>query len=441
MTVPPKRAIPFYVWIVLAIALGAATGGLMGPRAAPLSNVGTLILDMIKGLAGPLILFAILDAFLKTEIDWKSGARMLLICLINATIAVVIGLSLSNWIRPGHGFLDAHSPHLAGAASEEYAKLSRSPASGRSIDFLADLLALVPTSLFRPIVENTVFSIVILAVLLGAALRRIKSTNLAVGSLDYLPVEQAIGVIYATIEIVLGWIVKLVPLAVFGVVAKTIGLYGVRPLGQVGLYLAVGISGLLVQVLVVYQAWLVLVARMPLRRFWSAAREAVMTATGTASSMATLPKTLECLERLGVSKRSSRLAACVGTNLNNDGILLYEAMAVLFVAQAIGIDLGFAEQLVVALACVIAGIGISGVPEAGLISLLVVLQTVKLPAAGVELVIPFLLSVDWVLGRCRAMTNVTSDMLVAVLLDRFNGQGNFESKTPRKDGAFDSGLE
>jgi Na+/H+-dicarboxylate symporter len=93
-------------------------------------------------------------------------------------------------------------------------------------------------------------------------------------------------------------------------------------------------------------------------------------------------------------------------------------MAVLFVAQVIGVDLSFGEQALVAASCVIAGIGISGVPDAGLISLLIVLKTVKLPEESVNAVVPFLLSVDWVLGRCRSVTNVASDMLVAVLLDR-----------------------
>ncbi len=120
---------------------------------------------------------------------------------------------------------------------------------------------------------------------------------------------------------------------------------------------------------------------------------------------------------MGVSPQSARLAACVGTNLNNDGILLYEAMAVLFVAQYYGIPLDFGRQLLAAASCVVAGIGIAGVPEAGLISLALVLTTVGLPTE----ILPLLLTVDWLLSRCRAVTNVTSDILVAVLLDRFGG--------------------
>src|SRR6185312_6619002 len=102
------------------------------------------------------------------------------------------------------------------------------------------------------------------------------------------------------------------------------------------------------QVFVVYQSWVVLVARMPLRKFWGGAREAVVYALGASSSLASLPVTLRCLDRMGVSPQSARLAACVGTNLNNDGILLYEAMAVLFVAQAYGVELSVGRQMMAA---------------------------------------------------------------------------------------------
>jgi DAACS family dicarboxylate/amino acid:cation (Na+ or H+) symporter len=172
-------------------------------------------------------------------------------------------------------------------------------------------------------------------------------------------------------------------------------------------------------VAIVYQVWIKFVAKIPLRQFWAGAREAVTYAMGTASSLATLPVTLRTLDRMGVSQQSARMAACVGTNLNNDGILLYEAMAVLFVAQASGIHLTLGEQLIAAASCAIAGIGISGVPEAGLISLIIVVRTVHLP----ETIVPMLLTVDWVLGRCRAMTNVVSDIVVAVLLDHFSPPG------------------
>ena len=208
--------------------------------------------------------------------------------------------------------------------------------------------------------------------------------------------------------------IRLIPFAVFGVVAKTIGEQGFAPLRGLAVYVGVALLGLAIHVFVTYQAWIVLVARMPLRAFWRGARDPVLYAMGAASSLATLPVTLAALDKMRVTPQSARLAACVGTNLNNDGILLYEAMAVLFVAQVHGLDLSLSQQLVAAFGCIVAGVGISGIPDAGLISLTVVLTTVGLPIE----IVPLLFTVDWLVGRARAMTNVVSDMLVAVLLDR-----------------------
>jgi Na+/H+-dicarboxylate symporter len=413
---------PMVARIVAGIALGVLVGELIGKRAEPLSQVGTVILDMIKGLAGPLLLFAVLDAFLRTRVEARSAGLMVGISLTNAAIAIAIGLTISNTIQPGR-WSDLAGSTAPAEARAEFEKQSRQLAPGRSIDFIRDLVGFLPTSLFRPLVDNSILSIVILAVLGGAALRRVKAEQIGRGETGYRAIEDGIATAYRAIEVILGWAVALVPLAVFGVVARTVGLYGYRSFRGVLVYLVVGVAGLAIQVLVVYQGWLILVARMSLVRFWSGAREAIATAIGTGSSLATLPVTLRSLDRMGVSPRSARLAACVGTNLNNDGILLYEAMAVLFVAQAIGVELNFAQQVLVAASCVVAGIGISGVPDAGLISLLIVLKTVKLPEESVNAVVPFLLSVDWVLGRCRSVTNVASDMLVAVLLDRLSPEG------------------
>jgi Na+/H+-dicarboxylate symporter len=129
--------------------------------------------------------------------------------------------------------------------------------------------------------------------------------------------------------------------------------------------------------------------------------------------------TLRCLtEKMGVSQESARLSACVGTNLNNDGITLYDAMAALFIAQACGFELTLGQQGVVVMASLMAGVGIAGIPEAGLIVLPLVLGSVGLPEAVVAAAIPLVLPVDWIIGRARSVVNVMSDMLVAILLDR-----------------------
>jgi Na+/H+-dicarboxylate symporter len=412
---------PLAAKIIIAMVLGIVAGLILGERADPLSKFGSLIIDMIKGLAGPLLLFAVLDAFLRTEVKARSGALMVFISITNGILALMIGLTLSNVFQPGRHIQIAYDEPAARAAAD-LERAARNVSSTRTIQFVDELVGLVPTSIVRPIVDNAVISIVIVAVLLGMALRRVKAGQIARGEEDYLAIERSVATLYKAIEVLLSWVIQLVPIAVFGVVAKTVGHYGFAPFRGLIVYLLVGLLGLGIQVAVVYQVWIGLIAGISLRRFWAGAREAVAYAMGTASSLATLPVTLKTLDKMGVSPQSARMAACVGTNLNNDGILLYEAMAVLFVAQASGIHLSVGEQLMAAGACAIAGIGISGVPEAGLISLIIVVRTVHLP----ETIVPILLTVDWVLGRARAMTNVVSDIVVAVLLDRFEPPGPVE---------------
>jgi Na+/H+-dicarboxylate symporter len=163
-------------------------------------------------------------------------------------------------------------------------------------------------------------------------------------------------------------------------------------------------------------AWL-LGGKSP-RVYLGGAREALVTGIATNSSLATVPVTLRCLtERLRVSESSARLSACMATNLNNDGIALYEAMAVLAIAQACGYELGLAQQFAVVLASVLAGIGIAGIPEAGIVMLPVVLASVGLPEAAAAAAVPLVMPVDWLLARARTALNVLSDMVVAIALD------------------------
>jgi len=246
--------------------------------------------------------------------------------------------------------------------------------------------------------------------LLGFALRSLKPdaslTSLILGA------EGAAKVSLRVTEVVVTWIVRLIPLAVFSVVVQTVGRAGVEGLHNLGYYVALGLAGLALHILITHHAWL-LYLRQPIRQFWRAAREPVVYAMGTNSSLATLPLTLKALDRLKVSRASSTLGACVGTNFNNDGILLYEAMAALMVAQALGYRLSFSSQITVAFLSMIAAMGIAGVPEAGFISLAVVLTTLGLSVEA----LPLLLTVDWIIARGRSVVNVLSDMVVSLAIE------------------------
>jgi DAACS family dicarboxylate/amino acid:cation (Na+ or H+) symporter len=379
---------------------------------APLSGVGQVggaVIGLIKMLAAPLILFAVLDAFLRSTVRVRSGLLMVGIAGLNAALAVAIALTLANTLQPGR-FL---------AIPAEMAEAPEAARGVWPVHLIDGLLSLLPTNLVDPFRGNAVVPIVVLAVLTGAALRRYKDEQVAAGEREYLVIEGFVAGTLRTLERMLGWVVGLLPVAVFTVMAQTVGAQGLAALRGLAAYLGVVVLGLTIHVGLVYQSWIVFVARVPLRAFWGALRAPLACAAGASSSLATLPVTLRSLKAMGVSDASARMSACVATNLNNDGILLYEAMAALIVAQAFGVPLGLGEQLTVAAICVLASVGIAGVPEAGLISLAVVLTSAKLPLD----LLPLLLSVDWVLGRCRAMTNVVGDVPRPARIDIIEASG------------------
>jgi DAACS family dicarboxylate/amino acid:cation (Na+ or H+) symporter len=399
-----RKRFPLYLQILVAIAIGLVVGPILGKDAKGFGEIGKVVIQLIKAAATPLLFFAIVHAILKTEIRGRSAARLAFWAMVNATIALTIGLLISNIFQPGRSLVGFHP-----ASAEAQAAYA-----GKKVDLFATLTSFIPSNVVTPFAENLVISIVILALLLGFGLRRARREQLASGSQAFRAIEDAVETMLRVMEVVLRWVILLIPFAVFGVVARAVGEHGYAPLRGLAIYVIVGVSGLTLHVLLTYQTWLLLLAKTPLSTFWREAREPVTYAAGANSSLATLPVTLRALDRLGVPRSASTLGACVGTNFNNDGIILYEGMAVLFVAQASGIDLTLGQQLLAAAMCMVAAMGVAGVPEAGFISLALVLNTVHLPLE----ILPLLLTVDWIIARGRSVVNVLSDMLLSVLSAR-----------------------
>ena len=392
---------PLSVLIVVALLAGLVVGPLVGTAGADLGEVGKIVIQLIKAAATPLVFLAIVHAIVTTDVAGRDGARMVGFATFNACVALSIGLVLSNLLRPGTGLKAFTTP-----------KDVEPPTTDR-VDFVGTFTSHLPQDIVTPFADNAVLSVVLLALLVGFGLRRTRREQIEKGETRFQVVEDAIVTLLRANEAILGWVVLLVPFAVFAVVVMTVGKYGYAPFRGLAVYVGVGLLGLTLHVAVTYQAWLLLRWRGPLAVFWREAREPVIYAAGANSSLATLPLTLAALDRLGVRRSSSALGACVGTNFNNDGILLYEGMAVLFVAQAAGIDLTLSQQVIVALSALVAAMGVAGVPEAGVVSMTLVLNTVDLPTE----IVPLLLTVDWVVARARSVVNVLSDMVLSILVD------------------------
>jgi DAACS family dicarboxylate/amino acid:cation (Na+ or H+) symporter len=423
-----RPRLPLYARVLLGVIAGVTLGIIFktgpiigGLRNEDLGQLGLLVIRLLKALAVPLILFAILDAFLRVQITGRRGAWLILICLFNVSVALAIGLTLLNVLRPGdqwRGRLD----QIAGIVQHEDPSLARAKIEPQAatLDPLKNIAGYVPESLVDPFTKNNVITVVLLGLLGGAALRRVKTRQEAEGhGVSFQPVERFIEAVYQTLIQILHWVVQLVPFAVFGVIAQVVGRSGLGVFQALGGFFGIILLGLGLHSLIYYPLMAWLVGGKTPRIYIGRGADAILTGLSCNSSLATVPVTLRCLtEKMGISQESARLSACVGTNLNNDGITLYEAMAALFLAQAYGFDLSLGQQGVVVLASLMAGIGVAGIPEAGLIVLPLVLAAAGLPEELIVVAIPLILPVDWILARVRSGVNVMSDMLVAILLDR-----------------------
>jgi Na+/H+-dicarboxylate symporter len=418
---PHRKRWPLSARVIIAVALGTLLGAWGGTEPylfrldnGDLGQIGMLVIRLLKALAVPLVLFAILDAFMRTPITAKAGGRLVAICLVNVSVAFAIGLTLMNTLEPGAAWR-GHLEQLAAKVSNPAEPPK--PSAGASLNPLQNIAGYIPQSLVEPLVSNNVISVVLIALLFGAALGRLKERQGETDIADIRPLESLIAAVYQVLVKVLGWVVEIVPFAVFGLVAQVVGKAGVGIFAELGGFLGIMVLGLCLHGLVYYPLAAWLAGAKPPRVYLRHGADAVLTGFSANSSLAAIPVTLRCLQKMGVPDGPARLAVCAGTNLNNDGVTLYEAMTALFLAQAIGFDLGAGQQMIIVFSALMAGAGIAGIPEAGLIVLPLVLSAAGLPEMVVASAIPLIAPVDWIIARVRSGVNVLSDMLVAILLE------------------------
>ncbi len=387
------QQIPLYGRIIIGVVLGVATGLALGSQAAFLATPGKLVLRLLGALAPPLILAAIVHTFMTTHLGGPLAARLPRLLLMNTLVAITVGLTVANVIQPGRG---------AGLAPSEPAVETTQTANP-----LVAFIENVPKSLLGPLGDDgKVIGVIFVAVAFGMALRKERHRPLGT-------VEHLVELILESLIKILHWIIAVVPLAVFGIVASIVGTEGFAQFQALGIFvlsvlLALAIQAAYYLIRIQFGSW---VRPLDVIR---GGRDALVMAFSTASSTATMPVTYAALkDRIGLRDQSASMGALVGANFNNDGTALYEAMAALFIAQMIGLDLSAHQQLMVVLTSIIASVGAAGIPEAGLVTMTMVFTAVGLPVQF----IPVLLTVDWFLDRCRTAINVMGDMNVSCLLD------------------------
>ena len=405
---PWWQRIPLTLQIVIALVLAVCLGVALGagnPNAANKDLIGNLaipaelILKALRALATPLILVAVLHTFMTTDIPGTAGRKLAVLLLTNTTVAILVGLLVANVLRPG--------------TWGRLAPPEGTQAASQSIDPWGLVRDAVPDAILKPLVDNNVIQLIVIALSFGIVLRALKSEQIAQGKRGYQPIEDVVGTLFEAVIRILGWVIALVPLAVFGIVAKTVALQGFSPFKSlfafiVAVLLALALQACYYLTRVKFGSWV-----NPLD-FLAGGADAFLTAFSTSSSTVTMPITFEVLQtKIGLRESSASLGALVGSNFNNDGTALYEAMSALFISQVIGQHLSLPQQLIVILTSIFASVGAAGIPNAGLVTMTLVFSSVGLPTQYIAL----LVTVDWFLDRCRTAINVMGDMTVSALLD------------------------
>ncbi len=389
--------------LLVAIAAGVLGGGLLGwlapEQAVKVAWLGDLFLNALKALVLPLVFCSMIDAVTGMSGRGALGrtARLALGYYVATTlIAVVIGLLLVSFIRPGTGV------ELASGAVVE---------TPEAFDLSTLARSLIAPNIFEAAAMFQVLPILVFGLALGAALS-------AVGDVAGSAIAFFRGCNAAMLRLV-NWLMWTAPVGVGALIAARLGAAGggaafAAEIAAIGLYCLTVISGLLIHALVVLPLILRLfTGRSP----WSYGRnlaEALMTAFSTASSSATLAVTMRLSEqRNRISATCSRFVLPLGATVNMDGTALYEAVAAMFIAQAWGIELTLGSQVVIVVTATLASIGAAGIPQAGLVTMVMVLEAVGLPLEGIAAI----LAVDWFLDRCRTTVNVWGDAVAAAVVE------------------------
>lgn len=391
------QATPLYLRILAGVIVGVLIGAIWKEDAAALSVPGLLVLDLLKAFAPPLVAFAIVRALVNSDLKGAAAGRLAWLLATNTLVAISIGLLVANLLQPGRQ-IEVDSETLNDAKNTV----------ARETDPLRDFLDNIPKSVLGPFTDDSkIIAVVILAVMFGVALRRLRNDPRMRGVRNFLEVA------FEALLIILHWIIALLPFAVLCIVAGLVGVKGFEPLLSLGYFVVTVLVALALQ-LTFYLTRIRLGSWARPIYVLRGMRDALLTAFSTASSNATMPVTYQRLrDRVGVREESASMGAMVGSNFNNDGTALYEAVAALFVSQLIGRDLTVADQLLVVLLSVVASVGAAGIPEAGIVTMVLVFETVGLPISYIST----LLAVDWFLDRCRTTLNVMGDITVSCLLD------------------------
>jgi Na+/H+-dicarboxylate symporter len=407
--------------ILIAMLAGGLTGWLIGPDGAVgaykiipfLDLVGTMFINLLKMLIVPLILASVITgvAALGSGPDiGRLGTKTLGFYVLTTLLAVLIALFLVNLVEPGVANGEPVRDKLA--LTMDAAEVTEGVKSRANTSVLDTIKGIVPSNIVEAAANTKLLSLVFFAVIFGFFLARIDQPHQG----TVMSFWQGI---FQVMMRVTGWVMTLAPIGVFALIAKVVAISGFSGAGPLLLFAGCVVAGLAIYGFVALPILLALVARVNPWKLYPAMAPALLTAFSTASSSATLPLSLNCLEkRAGVSERIAGFVMPLGASVNHAGSALYECAAAMFIAQAYGLHLDFTTQFTVVILALITSMGIAGIPAASLVGIAIILAAVGLPAEAIGVLLVF----DRLLDMCRTMINVLADAACTVIVARLEGE-------------------
>ena len=401
--------------IFLGAAIGIAAGLALAAlgKSSPVTGtslyvatiVGNLFVDMLKMIVIPLVFASIVvgvTSLRRHHQMHRVWVATLGFFVFSMSVAIVLGLGGAHLFEPGKGlqlsmFADATATYKTTSLTIP--------------DFLQQFLRSIFVNPMKALAEANVLAVVVFSLILGIAL--------VVGGDRF---RNIIGLMEELLDLtlmVVGWIMWLAPLGIMALLIRLTVTQDTALLTTLAQFVLVVIGTTLVHGMIALPLILYLVTGMSPLTFWRGAREAIITAFATSSSSATLPVTLRCAEHnLGVRREIAGFVVPMGATCNMDGTALYEAAAALFVANLAGIDLSFGQQLVVFFTAMLGAIGAPGIPSAGMVTMIVVLQSVGLPVEAIAILLP----VDRLLDTFRTAVNVEDDLIASLVVQKVASQ-------------------
>ncbi|MBR0368657.1 MAG: dicarboxylate/amino acid:cation symporter [Clostridia bacterium] len=382
-----------FIALVLAIIAGIAFTGNPAFATTYIKPFGTIFLNLIKWIVCPLVFFSIMAGVVSMRDIKKVGAiggRTVVYYMCTTAFAVAIGLLFANLFKGIFPVLSTTN-------------LAYEP-SATSVNFMDTLVGIFPSNFIKPFVEANMLQVIVASLFVGFALILINDGKDA----DFAAVNVANDICMKAMEMIL----KLSPIGVFCLLCPVVAENGPAVLGSLAKVLLVAYLCYVIHALVVYSASVKVLGNLSPVKFFKGMMPAIMLAFSSASSVGTLPLTMECAQKLGADKEVTSFVLPLGATINMDCTAIYQGVCAVFSASCFGISLTFSQMLTIVLTATLASVGTAGVPGAGMVMLAMVLQSVGLPVEGIALVA----GVDRIFDMGRTVVNITGDASCAIVV-------------------------